>query len=54
MQKENQCRMTIIGIWYIGENKMTELIIYNILFWVPYILVCRLPEMLMQAAIDAA
>ena len=33
---------------------MIELIIYNILFWVPYIWLCSLPEKLMQAAIDAA
>lgn len=31
---------------------MTELIIYNILFWVPYVWVCSLPAKLMQAAID--
>ena len=33
---------------------MTEIVIYNILFWVPYIWLSRLPEMLVQAAIDAA
>lgn len=31
---------------------MTELIVYNILFWVPYVWVCSLPQKLMQMAID--
>ena len=31
---------------------MTEIIIYNILFWVPYVWVCSLPAKLMQLAID--
>jgi hypothetical protein len=31
---------------------MTELIIYNILFWVPYIYVCRLPEILMEHVLE--
>lgn len=33
---------------------MTETIIYNILFWVPYIWICSLPQKLIQAEIDKA
>jgi hypothetical protein len=33
---------------------MTEIIIYNILFWVPYIWLCNLPEKLFQIMIDKA
>jgi len=32
---------------------MIEIIIYNILFWVPYIWLCSLPQKLMQMAIDS-
>jgi len=32
---------------------MTELVIYNTLFWAPYIWVCSLPQKLMQMAIDS-
>ena len=35
-----------------NDERMTELIIYNILFWVPYIWVCSLPAKLIQQAID--
>ena len=31
---------------------MTELIIYNILFWVPYIWLCSLPEKLMNYVLE--
>ena len=39
---------------YWEKFTMIELIIYNILFWVPYIWLCSLPKKLMQTAIDAA
>jgi len=33
---------------------MTEIVIYNLLFWAVYYQVCKLPERMVQAAIDAA
>ncbi len=33
-------------------NEITEIIVYNIMFWVPYIWVCSLPAKAMQLAID--
>ena len=31
---------------------MTELIIYNVLFWVPYIWVCSLPAKIMEYVLE--
>jgi len=31
---------------------MTEIVIYNILFWVPYIWLCSLPEKLMEHVLE--
>ena len=44
--------MTNIGKWYIGENKMIELIIYNIVFWFVYGYICSLPAKWVQYTID--
>ena len=32
---------------------MTEIVLYNLAFWIAYYQVCKLPEKLIQAAIDA-
>tara|TARA_R100001460_G_scaffold50972_1_gene89526 strand:+ start:450 stop:551 length:102 start_codon:yes stop_codon:yes gene_type:complete len=33
---------------------MIDIIMWNIIFWLPYVWVCRLPEKIIQQAIDAA